>query len=51
MNDDEKLEALRKAIDEGFAAIDAGDYITINSREELKAFMESVRPKPSQEKS
>lgn len=44
-----KLQALREAIDLGFADIDAGRYTTINSPEELDAFMESVRPKPKQD--
>jgi len=37
-----KLDTLRQAIQKGFDAIDQGRYITINSREELSAFMESV---------
>jgi len=44
-----KLQALREAIDLGFADIDAGRYTTINSPEELEAFMESVSPKPKQD--
>lgn len=44
-----KLKALREAIDLGFADIDAGRYTTINSPEELEAFMESVSPKPKQD--
>ena len=40
-----KLQALREAIDVGFKAIDEGRYITLESREDISAFMDSVRAK------
>jgi len=48
MTDEEKLEALRQAIKEGFDAIDQCRYTTLKTREDLKAFMESVSATPKQ---
>lgn len=44
-----KLQALREAIQVGLDDLDAGRYTTINSREELSAFMDSVSAKPKQD--
>lgn len=41
-----KLKALREAIDIGFKAIDEGDYIRLESREDIRAFMDSFRTEP-----
>lgn len=45
-----KLQALREAVDIGFKAIDEGDYIEINSREELSAVMDSLSAEAKQDK-
>jgi antitoxin ParD1/3/4 len=40
--DQAKLECLRAAAKEGFDAIDRGDYVTLNSEEELDAFLGQI---------
>src|SRR5271170_2160207 len=40
--DKAKIEWLRAAAKEGFDAADAGDYVTLNSEEELDAFLDRV---------
>jgi len=40
--DEEKLEALRVSIEAARADVDAGNYVEINSREELDAFFDSL---------
>jgi antitoxin ParD1/3/4 len=41
--DKSKIEWLRAAAKEGFDAIERGDYVAVNSEEELDVFMGSIR--------
>jgi antitoxin ParD1/3/4 len=41
--DKAKIEWLRTAAKEGFDAIDRGDYVAVNSEEELDAFLGEIR--------
>jgi antitoxin ParD1/3/4 len=37
-----KIECLRAAAKEGFDAVDSGDYLALNSEEEVDAFLDQV---------
>ncbi len=43
-----KIERLRALAKEGFDAIDRGDYVTLNSDEEIDAFVDQVRREVSE---
>jgi antitoxin ParD1/3/4 len=45
--DKAKIEWLRAAAKEGFDAADGGDYVTLNSEEELDAFLDGVHKEVS----
>src|SRR5882762_5025776 len=47
--DKAKLEWLRAAAKEGFDAADRGDYVTLNSEEELDAFLGQIHEEVSAE--
>jgi len=47
--DEGKTEWLRAAAKEGFAAADRGDYVTLNSEEELDTFLDQVHKEVSTE--
>ena len=47
--DKAKIEWLRAAAKEGFDAADCGDYVTLNSEEELDAFLDQVHEEVSTE--
>jgi antitoxin ParD1/3/4 len=44
-----KIEWLRAAAKEGFDAADRGDYVTLNSEEELDVFLDQVHEEVSTE--
>jgi antitoxin ParD1/3/4 len=44
-----KIEWLRAAAKEGFDAADSGDYVTLNSEEELDAFLDQVHEEVTSE--
>jgi antitoxin ParD1/3/4 len=48
-DDKAKIEWLRAAAKEGFDAIDRGDYVTLNSEEELDAFLDQIQEEVSAE--
>ena len=45
--DKAKLEWLRAAAKEGFDAIERGDYVTLNSEEEIGAFLREIHEEVS----
>lgn len=45
--DKARLEWLRAAAKEGFDQLDRGDYVTLNSEEELDAFMDRIHEEAS----
>ncbi len=47
--DKARIEWLRAAAKEGFDAADRGDYVSLNSEEELDAFLDQVHEKVSAE--
>ncbi|SPE41971.1 conserved hypothetical protein [Candidatus Sulfopaludibacter sp. SbA3] len=47
--DKAKLEWLRAAAKEGFDAARRGDYVTVNSEEELDAFLDQIHEEASAE--
>ena len=47
--DKAKIEWLRSAAKEGFDAIERGDYVTLNSEEEIGAFLREIREEVSAE--
>jgi antitoxin ParD1/3/4 len=47
--DQARLEWLRAAAKEGFDALDRGDYVTLNSEEELDAFFDQIHAEVSAE--
>jgi antitoxin ParD1/3/4 len=48
-DDNAKIEWLRAAAKEGFDAADRGNYVTLNSEEELDAFLDQVHQDVSTE--
>ena len=47
--DEAKLEWLRAAAKEGFDAIERGDYVALNSEEEIGAFLDQIHEEVSAE--
>jgi antitoxin ParD1/3/4 len=47
--DKAKIEWLRAAAKEGFDALDRGDYVTLNSEEDLDAFFDQIHKEVSAE--
>jgi antitoxin ParD1/3/4 len=47
--DKAKLDWLRAAAKEAFAQLDRGDYVTLNSEEELDAFLDQIHEEVSAE--
>ena len=47
--DKAKIEWLRAAAKEGFDAFDRGDYVTLNSEEDLDAFLDQIHEEVSAE--
>jgi len=47
--DHAKLEWLRNAVNEGFDAIDRGEYVTLNSEQEVDNFIDKLREEVSAE--
>jgi hypothetical protein len=45
--DQAKLEWLRAAATEGFDAIERGDYVSLNSKREIKDFLREIREEVS----
>lgn len=41
----QRLRALRAALDEGLAALDAGDHVELSGEKELSTFMRSLVPR------
>jgi hypothetical protein len=48
-DDKAKMEWLRGAAKDGFDAIDRGDHVTLNSQEELDAFLDQIQEEVSAE--
>ena len=47
--DNAKIEWLRAAAKEGFDQLDRGDYVTLNSEEDLDAFLDQIHEEVSAE--
>jgi antitoxin ParD1/3/4 len=47
--DKAKIEWLRAAAKEGFDAFDRGDYVTLNSEEDLDVFLDQIHEEVSAE--
>ncbi len=47
--DKAKIEWLRAAAKEGFDQLDRGDYVTLNSEEDLDAFLDQIHEEVSAE--